>query len=128
MTAPQLIQQIEALGGTLALKGDRIAYDIPKVASGLVEGSHRFSTRSGVSCLRRWIELLETQRSGNPFAARQENRGSEDRTCGCRNRKQRNAKQRGAVGRSLSAGRSESELEALSKDAQRFAVSDPELR
>jgi hypothetical protein len=37
MTAPQVIQQIEALGGTLALKGDRIAYDIPRAACGLVD-------------------------------------------------------------------------------------------
>lgn len=37
MTAPQVIQQIEALGGTLALKGDRIAYDIPKAARVLVD-------------------------------------------------------------------------------------------
>jgi hypothetical protein len=37
MTAPQVIQQIEALGGTLTLKGDRIAYDIPKAARVLVD-------------------------------------------------------------------------------------------
>ncbi len=37
MTAPKVIQQIEALGGTLALKGDHIAYDLPKAACGLVD-------------------------------------------------------------------------------------------
>jgi hypothetical protein len=37
MTAPRLIQEIEAAGGVLALKGDRITYDIPKAALALVD-------------------------------------------------------------------------------------------
>jgi hypothetical protein len=37
VTAPQIIQEIEAAGGALALKGDRIAYDVPKAARGLVD-------------------------------------------------------------------------------------------
>jgi hypothetical protein len=37
MTAPQLIQEIEAAGGVLALKGDKITYDVPKAARVLVD-------------------------------------------------------------------------------------------
>jgi hypothetical protein len=37
MTAPQVIQEIEAAGGVLALKGDKITYDIPKAARPLVD-------------------------------------------------------------------------------------------
>jgi hypothetical protein len=37
VTAPQIIQEIETAGGILALKGDRIAYDMPKSARGLVD-------------------------------------------------------------------------------------------
>jgi hypothetical protein len=37
VTAPQIIQQIEAAGGVLTLKGDRVRYDVPKDVAPLVE-------------------------------------------------------------------------------------------
>jgi hypothetical protein len=37
MTAPQIIQEIEAAGGFLALKGDRIVYDVPRAARALLD-------------------------------------------------------------------------------------------
>jgi hypothetical protein len=38
MTSPQVIQQIEAAGGFLGLKGDKITYDVPKSAVALLDG------------------------------------------------------------------------------------------
>ena len=37
MTAPELIQTIEAAGGVLTLKGDRIRYELPEDAAAMVE-------------------------------------------------------------------------------------------
>jgi hypothetical protein len=37
VTAPQIIQQIEAAGGVLTLNGDHIRYDVPKEARALVD-------------------------------------------------------------------------------------------
>ena len=37
MTAPQIVQEIEAAGGVLTLNGDRILYDVPKRARSLVD-------------------------------------------------------------------------------------------
>ena len=37
MTAPEIIQEIEAAGGVLTLNGDRIRYDVPKGARALVD-------------------------------------------------------------------------------------------
>jgi hypothetical protein len=37
MTAPELIQTIEAAGGVLTLKGDRIRYELPEDAAPMVE-------------------------------------------------------------------------------------------
>ena len=37
MTAAQVIQEIETAGGVLALKGDKITYDVPKAAHALVD-------------------------------------------------------------------------------------------
>lgn len=37
MTAPELIQTIEAVGGVLTLKGDRIRYELPKDAAPMLE-------------------------------------------------------------------------------------------
>jgi hypothetical protein len=37
MTTLQLIQEIEAAGGVLALKGDKIAYNVPAAARSLVD-------------------------------------------------------------------------------------------
>jgi hypothetical protein len=37
VTAPQIIQEVEAAGGVLKLDGDRIRYDLPRKASALVE-------------------------------------------------------------------------------------------
>src|SRR5271165_6292868 len=37
MTAPELIQTIEAVGGVLTLKGDRIRYELPEDAAPMIE-------------------------------------------------------------------------------------------
>lgn len=37
MTAPQIIEQIEAAGGILTLNGDRIRYELPEEAASLVD-------------------------------------------------------------------------------------------
>src|ERR1039458_6196339 len=37
MTAPELIERIEAAGGVLTLRGDRIRYELPEDATSMVE-------------------------------------------------------------------------------------------
>ena len=37
MTAPELIQTIEAAGGVLTLKGDRIRYELPEDAASMID-------------------------------------------------------------------------------------------
>ena len=42
MTAPELIQTIEAAGGVLTLRGDRIRYELPEDSAPLIEVLRRY--------------------------------------------------------------------------------------
>ena len=44
MTAPELIQRIEAAGGVLTVSGDLIQYKLPEDAVSMVEGLRRHRT------------------------------------------------------------------------------------
>jgi len=39
VTGVQIIQKIESIGGVLALKGDKIAYDVPRTARVLLDAA-----------------------------------------------------------------------------------------
>lgn len=79
MTAPELIQTIEATGGVLTLNGDRIKYQLPEDAVALVEmlrecrdDVFRFlkerERHCGITDLPRGIRLLAWEPKSLPVA------------------------------------------------------------
>ncbi len=44
MTAPELVHRIEAAGGLLTLRGDRIRYELPEDAASMVEVLRQYRT------------------------------------------------------------------------------------
>ena len=62
MTAPELIQTIEAVGGVLTLKGDRIRYELPEDAAPMIETLRQYRDEVvGVLRERGWREGRESQ-------------------------------------------------------------------
>ena len=60
MTGVQIIQKIESIGGVLALKGDKIAYDVPRTARVLLDAA-RVQRGEVLQVLRQRQEAVRQQ-------------------------------------------------------------------
>lgn len=77
MTAPELIQRIEAAGGVLTLRGDRIRYELPEDHASMLEVLRQHRTevihvlrereRTDADNATRWSEAESAQVSGKLY-------------------------------------------------------------
>ena len=67
MTAPELIERIEAAGGVLTLKGDRIRYELPQDAESMIEMLRQYRDEV-VVVLRERKRTEDGKRDRDPYS------------------------------------------------------------